>query len=255
MGKITKTKEKTLKITTEDSFTPVYSILGYTFKKHELIKMALTHRSFTNELKKQGTPYSNERVEFLGDAVLELVVSDYLYRNYPDLPEGVLTLIRSATVRTETLSKIVLKLGLQKHIIMGIGEDKSGGRKKYYILANVFEAIVGAMYIDSGIKNAKEFILRELLPEINEIVESKSYLDAKTNLQEIVQEHFKLTPTYIIIAESGPPHNRIYTSTVMVGEHKVASGTGSSKQKAEEAAATEALKSIDKLVIENNVKD
>jgi ribonuclease-3 len=229
-------------------FDKAEKILNYTFKNREYLQLALTHRSYTNQLKKQGDIYNNERIEFLGDAVLELVISDYLYRNYPDFSEGILTLVRSTIVRTTSLSKAVEEISLGECIIMGKGEEKTGGRTKPYILANIFESIVGALFLDGGIEVASDFIFRTLKAHADHVIEHKQYVDPKTQLQEITQNHFKKTPNYTIIHESGPAHEKNYVAAVLVDKKKLAEGTGSSKQRAEEDAAEKALEIIDNLI-------
>jgi ribonuclease-3 len=226
----------------------VESIIGYTFKKKNFLVTALTHRSFANELKKQGFQYNNERMEFLGDAVLELVISDLLYREYPDLPEGIMTLVRATVVKTTSLAEEVAKLGLGDYLILGHGEEKTGGRTKEYLLANLYESIVGAIYLDSGMKKALAFIESTLYAKVKSAVDTKDYSDPKTRLQEIAQQHFKITPTYTIIQESGPAHERTYVAAVHIGDKQLTDGSGSSKQKAEEAAAEKALGLLDKLI-------
>lgn len=230
-------------------------ILNYSFKDKSLLILALTHRSYANQLKKQGDLYNNERIEFLGDAVLELVISDYLYKNYPHFAEGILTLVRSTIVRTTSLSASLEKLGLQECIIMGKGEEKTGGRTKPYIMANVFESITGALYLDGGLDKAADFIFKNLKEYADYVVEHKKYVDPKTQLQEITQNHFKKTPLYTIIHESGPAHEKNYVASVSIDKKKLAEGSGTSKQRAEEVAAEKALETIDKLINQSDVKN
>jgi ribonuclease-3 len=226
----------------------VEEIIGHVFKKKSLLTTALTHRSYANELKKQGFQYNNERLEFLGDAILELVVSDYLYRSFPDLPEGIMTLVRATVVKTTSLAEEVATLGLGEYLILGHGEEKTGGRTKEYLLANLYESIVGAIYLDGGMKKATAFIEKTLFAKVVNAVDTKEYTDPKTRLQEIAQQHFKITPTYTIIQESGPAHERTYVAAVHLGEKQLTDGEGTSKQKAEEAAAEKALGLLDKLI-------
>lgn len=244
------TKKKTSSTITE----PVEQIIEYTFKKKQILITALTHRSYANELRKQGFEYNNERLEFLGDAVVELVVSDYLFRKYPDLPEGVMTLVRAVVVKTTSLAEEIVELGLGGNLILGHGEEKTGGRNKEYLLANLFESIVGAIYLDGGMKKASAFIEKHLFEKIDEAVQTKNYTDAKTRLQEIAQQHYKITPTYTIIQESGPAHERTYVAAVQLGDKQLSEGTGSSKQKAEEAAAEKALGLLDKLTEDSHAQ-
>lgn len=234
----------------------VYELLGYTFRSPKYLLIALTHRSYINVLKKEkGYYYTNERLEFLGDAVLELIISEYLFKTYPKLSEGVLTLIRAAVVRTESLAEVMRKIGIGPYIFLGKGERKTGGEDKPYILANVFEAMVGAIYLDGGYRNAKEVVLRWLKPRIKKVVASKSYIDPKTRLQEVTQKHFKSTPVYEIISEEGKAHERIYTAVVKIDGKILGKGSGSSKQRAHEEAAQEALEKLDKIIVKGNVKD
>lgn len=232
----------------------VEQIIGHTFKKKDILITALTHRSYANELKKQGFQYNNERLEFLGDAVLEIVVSDYLYRNYAELPEGIMTLVRAAVVKTTSLAEEVVKLKLGDFLILGHGEEKTGGRTKEYLLANLYESLVGAIYLDGGMKKAAAFIENTLFEKIKTTVAGKNYTDSKTRLQEIAQQHYKLTPTYTIIQESGPAHERTYVAAVQLGEKQLSEGSGSSKQKAEEAAAEKALGLLDKLIEDSHAQ-
>ena len=234
---------------------PAEKIIGYTFKKKQILITALTHRSYANELRKQGLQYNNERLEFLGDAVLELVVSDYLFKTFPDLPEGLMTLVRAAVVKTTSLAEEVVKLGLGEHLIMGHGEEKTGGRNKEYLLANLDESLVGAMYVDGGMKKAAAFIEKTLFAKISTTVEKKNYTDAKTQLQELTQQDYKITPTYTIIQESGPAHERTYVAAVHIGKKKLSDGSGPSKQKAEEDAAQKALELLDNLKRDSHAQD
>lgn len=247
---MTNTKQKS----SAKTVAPVEKIIGYVFKKKQILITALTHRSTANELRKQGFEYNNERLEFLGDAVLELVVSDYLYQKYDSLPEGVMTLVRAAVVKTTSLAEEVSKLNLGEFLILGHGEEKTGGRTKEYLLANLFESIVGAIYLDAGMKKASAFIGTVLFNKIKETIETKNYTDAKTRLQELAQQHYKITPTYTIITESGPAHERTYVAAVQIGEKQLSEGSGSSKQKAEEEAANKALELLDKLTKDSHVE-
>ncbi len=255
---MTNTKNPTKQKTTNSFKTNVAEIeklIGYTFKKKQTLVTALTHRSYANELKRQGFLYNNERLEFLGDAVLEVVISDYLYRTYPDLPEGIMTLVRATVVKTTSLAEVIVQLGAGNYLILGHGEEKTGGRTKEYLLANLFESIVGAIYIDAGMKKASEFIKKSLFEKTDRVVATQAYTDPKTRLQEIAQQHYKITPTYTIITESGPAHERTYVAAVHIGEKQLADGSGSSKQKAEEAAAEKALELLDKLIQVPNAQD
>lgn len=204
-----------------------------------LLKVALTHRSYINENKQE--KYHNERIEFLGDAVLELIISEYLYAKFPDRAEGELTSFRAATVKTDSLATVSKELGIGEFMLMSKGEEATGGREKDYLLANVFEAILGAIYLDQGYEACKQFVFRYLVPKIDNIVRERSDIDAKTKFQEVAQKLFHHTPTYEIIEEIGPDHEKRFVMGVYVGTKEYGRGEGSSKQKAEEQAAKHAL--------------
>ncbi len=221
-------------------------ILGYTFSNPKLLKEALTHKSFINEIRSEEFRH-NERLEFLGDAVLELIVTEYLFKLYPDRPEGELTSFRAALVRKESLADEAQNIQLGKYLFMSRGEEATGGRNRSYILANAFEAIIGAIYLQFGYDAAKEFILRNLVKKLTNIVTNRLDIDAKSKLQEIAQEMAKTTPNYKLISESGPDHNKQFNMGIFLEEELLESGTGHSKQEAEQAAAQKALKNWDKL--------
>ena len=174
------------------------------------LNQAFIHRSYLNETTKKIS--SNERLEFLGDAVLELIVSLYLFSHFPESPEGKLTLLRSSIVRTEMLAKVAHTLGLGNKLKLGRGEEEGGGRQNPSILANTFEAVLGALYLDQGFEAAQEFVNRNLLPHIEEIVAKKLYFDAKSHLQEKVQEEMKVTPIYKVLREEGPDHQKQFSN-------------------------------------------
>jgi ribonuclease-3 len=217
--------------------------IGIVFKNKSLLNTALTHRSYLNE--HRSVSENNERLEFLGDAVLELIVSDFLYIKYPDRPEGELTSFRSALVRTDSLASSAKDLGIGKYLRMSRGEEESGGRDKDYLLANTFEAILGAIYLDHGYDSCKEFVSKTLFPKLDNIVKNRLDIDNKTKMQELSQSVFKLTPTYEVIKEDGPDHNKIFTVVIKLDEKIVGEGKGASKQKAEEQAASEGIKYIE----------
>lgn len=217
--------------------------IGVEFDKQGLLKTALTHRSYLNENRE--IKEHNERLEFLGDAVLELVVTEYLYTNF-DNPEGDMTNWRSALVKTETISEVSKEIGVGEHIFMSKGEAKSLGRSRQLILANAFEAIVGAIYLDQGYDAAKGFINRFLITKLPKIIKDKSYIDSKSLFQELVQEEESVTPTYEVVEEQGPDHDKIFTVAVFVGDTKWGVGTGTSKQLAQLAAAKEGLEKYKK---------
>jgi ribonuclease III len=216
--------------------------LGVDFSDKSLLNTALVHRSYLNEHKTFNLPH-NERLEFLGDAVLELVVTEHLYKTYPN-PEGELTNYRSALVNHRILSQIAKRLGIGEHIMLSRGEAKDVGRARQIILANAIEAVIGAMYLDRGFDVTADFIHREILTELPSILAQGAYLDPKSQLQEMVQERDGITPSYKVMGESGPDHAKIFEVGVFVGEKILGKGTGPSKQEAEVAAATDALKQI-----------
>lgn len=217
-------------------------IIGITFKDKTLAEVALTHRSHINENKEQ--TIHNERLEFLGDAVLELVVTEYLYAEMPETPEGKMTSIRAALVRKENLHKVALDIKLGEYIFLSRGEDAGGGRNNAYILANTVEAVIGALYLDQGYEIAKGFIRKFVIAHLDEIMDKQLYRDSKSRLQEVSQEKLRVTPTYKIVDESGPDHNKVFESAVYFDEEIQGRGTGKSKQAAEIQAARNALENL-----------
>lgn len=217
----------------------IEEVLQVSFKDPELVKRAFIHRSYINEHPKAGLEH-NERLEFLGDAVLELVVTDHLYRNYEN-PEGELTSWRSALVKTESLAGVAERLDLGQYLLMSHGEVKSGGRARTALLANMIEAIIGAMYIDQGYDAAAGFIQRELIMGLPDILASGAYIDAKSKFQEVAQERDGVTPHYEVLAEVGPDHDKIFTVGVYLGSKELGRGDGASKQAGQQAAAADAL--------------
>ena len=215
-------------------------ILGIKINNIDLYLSAFTHRSYLNENRSFHLPH-NERLEFLGDAVLELVATEYLYKNYPH-PEGELTNFRSALVNYKMLSDIAKRLGFEQFLLMSRGEAKDTGRARQVILANCIEAVIGAMYLDLGYQETCNFIAREVLVELPQVIKGGSYVDPKSKLQEIIQEKRGLTPTYGVISETGPDHNKEFVVGAFVGQEEVGRGTGPSKQEAELSAAENALK-------------
>lgn len=210
--------------------------MGVVFNDKDLLKQAFTHRSYLNENKKLDLNH-NERLEFLGDAVLELVTTIFLYKKYPNKTEGDLTSLRSALVNTISISEAAFEIGFNDYLLLSKGESKDTGRARQYILANTFEAVVGAIYLDKGYDSANDFIKKFLLEKIDRIVEEGLWIDSKSKLQEIVQEKFSITPSYEILKEDGPDHNKTFTVVVSYGKGKTAEGVGKSKQEAEQDAA------------------
>ena len=211
------------------------------FKNEDLLKQAFIHRSYLNENPAFNLGH-NERLEFLGDAVLELAVTDYLFKNYPALAEGEMTNLRAALVNTQMLSKVADGLNFSDYLYLSRGEAKEVGRGRQYILANTLEAFIGAVYIDGNYKSAKDFILRVLIPSLDGIIKNKLWRDSKSLFQEAAQERVSITPTYEVLEESGPDHDKIFKIGVYLGKEMVASGSGSSKSEAQQKAAEEALR-------------
>lgn len=211
------------------------------FKNPILLRQALTHRSAVNEGKAEK---NNERLEFLGDAVIELIVSDFIYLTFPGKSEGDLTQIRTALVRTETLATLAISLELDQQMLLSHGEEQAGGRKNTSLLANTLEAVVGALYLDGGLDKAKTFLSETLLLGAEGKIRQAIKLDAKSRFQEIVQASGRPTPTYRIVKKEGPDHDRIFTAEVVVGGKPTASGVGKSKQEAEQSAARNALEMV-----------
>lgn len=210
------------------------------FNNDKLLKQALTHRSFLNEFK-TGKTESNERLEFLGDAILSFVTSTYLYKNFPDFEEGKLTNLRSTLVKTSTLGKAAIELELGQKIRLSRGEERSGGRKNLSILADVFEAIIGALFIDSGIAAVEKFILDTLFILIPKTLETGNLKDYKSLLQELVQDKLHTSPFYKVEEENGPDHAKTFIIAVYINSQKMGRGKGKSKQNAEQEAAKIAL--------------
>jgi ribonuclease III len=219
--------------------------LEIVFKDKNLLKRALTHRSFLNENRGMGLN-NNERLEFLGDAVLELIISSKLFETYPKRAEGELTGIRSALVRTESLAEESRRIGVGDHLLMSKGEEDSGGKDKDYLLANAYEAILGAIYLDQGLDECKKFVERTLLKQLEYIVKNELFIDPKTKIQELIQAEYKVTPTYEVVEEKGPDHDKNFAVVLKIGEKFSCKGYGSSKQRAEEDAAQKAIKKIEK---------
>ena len=207
----------------------------------DLLDVAFTHRSYVNEHRDEGVEH-NERLEFLGDAVLELIATKHLFERCPDKDEGVMTSFRSALVKGKQLAEIAKEIELGQYLRLSKGEEKSGGREKNCILANVLEALIGAIYLDQGYDKADEFIEKFLLTKLDGIIEKDLHIDAKSAFQESCQEKEEITPHYEVVKEEGPDHDKKFTMGVYIKEDLIATGEGSSKQNAEEQAAKNALK-------------
>lgn len=225
------------------SLRALEKIVGVKFTNEIHLLTAITHRSYLNE-HREATQDHNERYEFLGDAILELVATDFLFRRYEKMPEGELTAVRAMIVNTNSLSDASTRLGIDSYLLMSKGEAKDTGRARQYILANAFEAIVGALYLDQGYDVAAAFIARNLFGKADEIVEKKLWKDPKSRLQEVVQERHGVTPVYKTLKQEGPDHARVFTMGVYFGNELIAEGEGHSKQEAEQVAADSALKNI-----------
>ncbi|MBX4188272.1 MAG: ribonuclease III [Candidatus Doudnabacteria bacterium] len=210
------------------------------FKDRNLLQSALTHRSYLNENRSWPLAH-NERLEFLGDAVLELITTEYLYRNFPN-PEGELTNLRSALVNYKMLSEIAAGINLDKYIMLSKGEAKDLGRARQVILANAIEALIGAIYLDQGFAVSEEFVNKHIIDKLGSIVSGGKVLDPKSKFQELTQEKMGVTPHYKVLAEWGPDHNKQFEVGVFVQEKEIAKGQGSSKQDAEISAAENGLK-------------
>lgn len=218
-------------------------VIGYTFKDLELLNRALIHTSYANE---NNLPHfkSNQRLEFLGDAVLDLIISEFIYKEYPDFPEGELTKIRANVVCESTLVKIALQLGLGNYIFLGRGEESTGGKERPSILADALEALIGAIYLDGGLQEARAFIMKQFYDEVVDTAEKQNYRDYKTALQELIQKDYSDRLYYEVISESGPDHDKVFTVQVKLKNNILGRGTGKSKKEAEQIAAKAALEEL-----------
>lgn len=221
-------------------FAKFEGMIGITFKNKELLRRAFTHRSYLNENRSSESSH-NERLEFLGDAVLELIVTEYLYEKYPDSNEGDLTAYRASLVNAITLSEAAQKINVNDFLLLSKGEAKDTGKARQYILANTMEAVIGAIYLDQGYDMSKYFISNNIFHLIDKIIEDKSWIDAKSKFQERAQEMAGTTPVYKSLKEEGPDHDKQFTVGVYLDKELVTEGTGKSKQEAEQIAARQAL--------------
>ena len=216
--------------------------IGYRFKNGTLLRNALIHSSYANESgSKHPALDCNERMEFLGDTVLSLVVSTYLFQNYPNLPEGNLSKLRSFTVCEKALAEFAAEIELGNYLLLGKGEDNNNGRHRPSITSDAFEALIAAIYLDSGLENARAFILQFAVPHIEHLLSEQITEDYKTALQQIVQQEHGEKLEYTLVSEEGPPHQRIFTMEARLNSNVIGRGTGSSKREAEQRAAKEAL--------------
>ncbi len=221
-------------------FSSFETKIGHTFGSRRLLETAFTHRSYLNENRGADREH-NERLEFLGDAVLELVVSEFLFAKYPEKPEGELTAYRAALVNTVSISDAASRLGMNDYLLLSRGESKDTGRARAIILANAFEALIGAIYLDAGYEPARDFIAAQLFHKTEEVVAKRLWQDGKSRFQELAQERAGVTPSYKVLSESGPDHDKRFESGVYLGTELVARGEGKSKQEAEQDAAQKAL--------------
>lgn len=222
-----------------DNIELIQNNLSINFKDRSLLETALTHRSYLNEHK--NIKSSNERLEFLGDAVLQFLSSQFLYQKFASSPEGELTNYRASLVCAPSLAEVSRELNLGEYLFLSKGEEDSGGRKREYILANTFEAFLGAIFLDQGIPSCQNLLEKVLFPKIEEIVRSQTYKDYKSRFQELAQEKFDRTPEYRELDSRGPDHDRIFLMGAFVNNKEMGRGEGSSKQKAEQAAAKDSL--------------
>lgn len=224
---------------TDDKFQDLGKLLNISFKNIPLIKQAFIHRSYLNETKVK--TFSNERLEFLGDSILSFLVSEYLYKKYPEFSEGELTNLRSSIVKTATLARVAKDLNLGNFLFLSRGEEESGGRNNTSLLADTFEALLGSVYLDVGLPSVQKILKTLLFPLLTKILEDKLYKDAKSNFQELIQENTKISPMYKVLSEKGPDHAKEFTIGVFAKDKLWGTGTGKSKKVGEMKAAQAAL--------------
>lgn len=228
----------------DHTFITLFERIGVSVEDQNLIQNVFVHRSYLNEHKSYYLP-SNEKLEFLGDSVLSLITSIYLYKNYPDLGEGQYTDIKASVVRMESLSEVAIVLGLGKHLLLSKGEEANNGRQNTNILADCFEALIAAIFLDKGFDAAYEFVSKFLFKDkLDHTVENKLYLSPKSYLQEIAQDRYKVLPVYTIVSENGPEHNKSFRVSVAINGEEFGVGEGKSKKQAEEQAARLALEKL-----------
>jgi len=232
-----------------ENISELETSIGYTFKDKSLIKEAITHKSFVHE-NPESVSFFNERLEFLGDAVLGLIISDYLFHSHPEYSEAQLSKVKAYAVQENTLSGIAMKLNIGSYLLLGKGEEATGGRYKPSLLSNAFEAVLGAIYLDGGLKEAKTFTLKFLKDDIKRVISQDLLFDFKSRFQEIVQGRYGVLPKYIVHKEIGPEHQKIFEVKVFVGRELYGTGKGRSKKEAAQKAAEEGLKKLE----EKNVK-
>ena len=228
-----------------NSLDEFQNIIGYRFNNTDLLTLALTHSSYGNEHKKEKYE-NNERVEFLGDAALDLIISRYIYDMFPFMPEGELTKLRAGVVCEISLAKVAVKLRIGEFLMLGKGEENTGGRTRDSILADATEAVIGAVYIDGGFAEAEKFVIGLLSDAVEELKTSFRTIDCKTHLQELIQKTSKSPVTYAIVDEKGPDHNKVFAAEVRHNGKVIGSGNGKSKKEAEQSAAADALNRLEK---------
>ncbi len=221
-------------------FSTFEEAISIVFKNKEVLQQAFTHRSYINENPKSGLSH-NERLEFLGDAVLELVVTDHLFKTYPEHAEGDLTAYRSALVNAVVAAEVAQSLNMNEYLLLSKGESKDTGRARQTILANAYESFIGALYLDQGYDICEVFIKKTLIPKLSDIISKKLWRDPKSHIQEEAQERLGITPSYEVIGQLGPDHDKFFTVGIFFGDKKIAEGKGRSKQEAQQAAAQAAL--------------
>ncbi|MBI4686742.1 MAG: ribonuclease III [Nitrospirae bacterium] len=226
-----------------ESIARLEAAIGYLFKDKSLISEALTHKSFANENPEIAKSF-NERMEFLGDAVLGLIVSDYLFSAYPKYSEAEFSRIKAYAVQENTLAEVATGLNIGSCLFLGKGEEASGGRKKPSLLANAFEAVLAAVYLDSGLIEARDFTLRVLKDRIEKVISGELLFDFKTRFQELVQEKYGILPKYVVHKETGPEHIKIFEVKVFIGDELYGAGNGRSKKEAAQMAAEEGLRKL-----------
>lgn len=229
----------------DDSTRACADALGIEFRDPGLLTQALTHRSFVNEYEGEGVARDNERLEFLGDAVLDLIVADLLYRLYPTVDEGELTRLRAALVKTASLARLGAGCRLGEFLRIGHGEELSGGRERLSTLCQAFEAVVGAIYLDQGLSAVSDFVMPRLLELLDHIIDNSLHIDARSELQERIQARLNITPDYRVAGAEGPEHAKEFRVEVAIGDALIGSGIGGSKRAAAQEAARAALKQIE----------
>jgi ribonuclease-3 len=233
------------------TLTATEQALNLTFADKTLLQRALTHRSYLNENPEYPLE-DNERLEFLGDAILDFITGEYLYHRFPEMAEGQLTNLRSALVRTEKLAEFAVTLDLGQYLFLGRGEEDTGGRERMAILCDAFEALIGALYLDQGVEPARQFVLHIIEPALDTTLAAAAEKDAKSRLQEVSQSYYQVTPTYRTVKEQGPDHAKEFTVEAVIDNKSYGQGKGFSKQTAAQAAAQQALEALAKEIAQAN---